>query len=166
MCGSHCLYIFVHCCLYIFSSNFLTTFRLFISSQFGKVFMATDKSNNELKAVKKTKRNLVIEECHDILREINNCRTLNHENIISFERYFCTNRPKSTRKDIYLVFELAREDLQQYIDRKVFDITESDIATVSNMLLKGLEYMHKNGFIHRDLKPHNALISMKVNPPF
>lgn len=94
-----------------------------------------------------------------LLQEININRSLNHENVIKFIKYFVGNRLNSKRRNAVLVFEIAREDLQAFIYRNVFYLNETHIASILFMLAKGLKYIHAEGYIHRDLAPKNILIS-------
>lgn len=53
-------------------------------------------------------------------------------------------------------------DLQSYLaDRG--PVRESSTKFISSQILRGLKYMHEEGFVHRDLKPSNLLI--KQMPP-
>ncbi len=41
-------------------------------------------------------------------------------------------------------------------------MSENEIKSVVYQICAGLEYMHKHGFFHRDMKPENIMISDKT----
>lgn len=49
-------------------------------------------------------------------------------------------------------------DLHSYIKQSMSIDTET-IRYILKGILEGISYIHKNNFFHRDLKPHNILIS-------
>lgn len=57
-----------------------------------------------------------------------------------------------------LVFEFMVSDLGELINDFESPINEPLIKTYSQMLLKGVAFMHSNSIMHRDLKPANLLI--------
>lgn len=63
--------------------------------------------------------------------------------------------------ELYLVFELLETDLHALIKNKRKrneQFTEDEIQVFIFSILRGLSYIHKWGFFHRDLKPDNILI--------
>lgn len=59
---------------------------------------------------------------------------------------------------VYLIFEyITGGDLQERIKSKK-RFTEQEAANVMEQLLSILDYCHKNGVIHRDVKPRNIMI--------
>ncbi|XP_002741922.1 cyclin-dependent kinase 20-like [Saccoglossus kowalevskii] len=58
-----------------------------------------------------------------------------------------------------LVFEFMLSDLSEVIRNSAKPLTEAQVKSYMQMLLKGVTYCHKNSIMHRDLKPANLLIS-------
>ena len=57
-----------------------------------------------------------------------------------------------------LVFEYMFSDLGEMIANVEWPLTEAQIKAYTQMLLRGVAFMHSNHIMHRDLKPANLLI--------
>lgn len=77
-----------------------------------------------------------------------------HANVI---RYFCTEEDKQFR---YIALELCQITLQEYV-QKVSNFNKFDLSPtkVLYQALSGLNHLHVLNIVHRDIKPHNVLIS-------
>ncbi|MBW3659500.1 MAG: protein kinase [Actinobacteria bacterium] len=85
-------------------------------------------------------------------KEARAAAALNHPNVVSvFDRGDDGEVP-------YLVMELVvGSSLRALIDSRGF--TETEALTIARDVCAGLEYAHQHGFVHRDLKPDNVLIT-------
>ncbi|XP_035205119.1 cyclin-dependent kinase 6-like, partial [Stegodyphus dumicola] len=61
---------------------------------------------------------------------------------------------------VYLVFEHVDQDLATYLEKcPPTGLTPDKIKDITYQLLNGLDFLHFNRVLHRDLKPQNVLIS-------
>ena len=67
--------------------------------------------------------------------------------------------PKETYKgNLYLVLEYSTHDLTGLMD-VAYKFTEVQIKCIFQQLLRALDYMHQNKYIHRDIKSSNILMN-------
>jgi cyclin-dependent kinase 7 len=59
------------------------------------------------------------------------------------------------------VLELCATDLEAVVKDKSFELTPADYKAYLLMTLTGLQFLHHNFILHRDLKPNNLFISNK-----
>lgn len=102
---------------------------------------------------------MIIYECdlkHLVANEIDIHRMLEHKHIVEFIETF------ENERHIYMIQSLcpnySLKDLQQC--RGTFSNQESRYFV--NQILQGLQYIHENGIIHRDLKLSNILIDSNM----
>ena len=129
---------------------------------YGKVFKSQYISgNNELKtvAVKKISINKLSNSGYhtSALREVSILKNLQHENIIKILDIFLTEPKRNKKGNISIIYEYIENDLSSLMDNKVVFSIES-IKCIMHQILKGIEYLHSNYIIHRDLKTANILI--------
>ena len=122
---------------------------------YGVVYRAKDQKGQEIYALKKIRLQAEEEGIPSTaIREISLLKELNHINIVKL--YEVLHSPKK----LTLVFEYVEQDLKKLIDSsngKGLDMKL--VKSLLYQLLKGVDYIHKNKVLHRDLKPQNLLIS-------
>jgi serine/threonine protein kinase len=82
-----------------------------------------------------------------------------HDNILSLTRADIID------SRVWLFSEyIADGSLRKWLDiNKAQDFSYRDYIPVMMGILRGLDYLHKNGIVHRDLKPANILLKRKLN---
>ena len=117
---------------------------------YGTVCKGVIKDTGEFVAIKKMKKKFFSwDECLE-LREIKSLRKFTHPNIIKLKEVIRAN------DDLYLVFEFLPQNIVQITRERVLE--EDEIKSITHQTLKGLSYMHKLGYYHRDMKPDNLMI--------
>ncbi|KAH7842532.1 hypothetical protein Vadar_006465 [Vaccinium darrowii] len=129
---------------------------------FGRVYMGMNLDSGELLAVKqvsiaansasKEKTQAHIRELEE---EVNLLKNLSHPNIV---RYLGTAREEES---LNILLEFVPGGSISSLLGKFGSFPESVIRMYTKQLLLGLEYLHKNGIMHRDIKGANILVDNK-----
>ncbi|BGP17103.1 hypothetical protein JCM10213_003882 [Rhodosporidiobolus nylandii] len=97
------------------------------------------------------------------VREIRILKMLDHPNVVPVVD-IAYEPGDNTRFDLgktYMVFPYMDHDLAGLLENPRVKFEVSHIKQYALQLLRGTEYMHKNGILHRDMKAANLLINNK-----
>ena len=121
---------------------------------YGVVYKAKDLESNEIVAIKKVKLGKEKDGFPiTSIREINILMNYYHENIINIKEVVYG----STQDKIFYVMEFMDYELKSLLsdNSKLFNL--SQVKSLFYQLLKGVDFIHQNWIIHRDLKTSNLL---------
>lgn len=125
--------------------------------QFATVYKARDVETDTIVAVKKIKLGSRIDAQDGInrtaLREIKILQELDHKNLMGLLDVF------GHMSNVSLVFDFMDTDLEVIIKDNTIILTTANIKSYIIQTLQGLEYLHMNWILHRDLKPNNLLVN-------
>lgn len=123
----------------------------------------TNFSNVSLMSVAKTGEKVVIKKMEydeiDLSMVLTECRMLtmlNHSNIIDVHRCFLD------QKYLCIVMPVMEQDLKQLVEEKG-GLTEKEALRILSQIISALDYIHSNGFTHRDIKAANVFIDSDGN---
>lgn len=125
---------------------------------YGIVYRARDTRTNEIVALKKVR---MVKEKDGIpissLREITLLLRLRHPNIVELKEVVVGSHLES----LFLVMSYCEQDLASLLENMQSPFSEAQVKCIVLQLLKGLEYLHHNFILHRDLKVSNLLMTDK-----
>lgn len=87
------------------------------------------------------------------IREIKLLQSLNHINVVPLLEVMVE------RNDCFMVFEYLSHDLTGLLNHPSFALTAGHKKHLAKQLFEGLDYLHKRGVLHRDIKAANILVS-------
>ncbi|GAA5958813.1 hypothetical protein JCM10213_006249 [Rhodosporidiobolus nylandii] len=119
---------------------------------FGSVFRPDAGTTGETCAVKQIDLSHIPKsELPDIMSEIDLLKNLHHPNIVQYRGYARTDSA------LYIILEYCENGSLSAIIKKFGRIPESLVGLYTLQVLQGLQYLHDQGVIHRDIKGSNIL---------
>ncbi|KAL5222173.1 hypothetical protein ABZP36_026886 [Zizania latifolia] len=132
------------------------------SGAFGQVYLGMDLDSGELLAVKQVligSSNATREKAQGHIKELEDevklLKNLSHPNIV---RYIGTVREDNS---LNILLEFVPGGSIQSLFGRLGSFPEAVIRKYTKQILHGLEYLHRNGIIHRDIKGANILVDNK-----
>merc|ERR1740128_299442 len=127
---------------------------------FARVHELINLSTNGLYAGKIIHKSRISKPHHreKIAREIELHRNLNHENVVQFLKHF------EDSENIYILLENCSKKSLVHVLKVRHVVTESETRYYMKQLVNGVQYIHQQNIIHRDLKLGNLFLtgSMEV----
>nr|XP_020463020.1 cyclin-dependent kinase 12 [Monopterus albus] len=131
---------------------------------YGQVYKAKDKDTGELVALKKVRLDNEKEGFPiTAIREIKILRQLKHRSVVNMKEIVTDKQDaldfKKDKGAFYLVFEYMDHDLMGLLESGMVQFSHEHIRSFMRQLMEGLDYCHKNNFLHRDIKCSNILLN-------
>ncbi|ELP85180.1 serine/threonine-protein kinase, putative, partial [Entamoeba invadens IP1] len=131
---------------------YFTNFQQIGKGGFGEVFVATRKEDGKLVALKILKHS-ANERYSKIGIEVARLYHWRHPNIVGFEGcWIFDNR-------VYIGMEYCSQGTLKSLMKTKQHFNEPDTAFLIRETLRALQYIHEFGFIHRDIKTANIMLS-------
>jgi len=123
--------------------------------KFGVVKLGVHKKLKDKVAIKIIKKESMSNSDIELVKgEIDIMKLCRHPNIVQLYDHF------ENSDYIFIIMEyLKGGDLEEYLQKINFRITETRGASIIYQLASGIKYLHEYGILHRDLKPENIMLS-------
>ncbi|XP_029360589.1 serine/threonine-protein kinase PLK1 isoform X2 [Echeneis naucrates] len=122
---------------------------------FAKCYEITDVETKQVFAGKIVPKSLILKQHQreKMTSEIAIHKTLNHPNIVGFHGFF------EDDDFVFVVLEICRRRSLLELHKRRKAVTEPEARYYMTQLLKGVQYLHNNRVIHRDLKLGNIFLN-------
>ncbi|KAK5616840.1 Cyclin-dependent kinase 15 [Crenichthys baileyi] len=120
---------------------------------FASVYKGISRINGQLVALKVIRMKTEEGVPFTAIREASLLKHLKHANIVLLHDIIHTS------ETLTFVFEYVQTDLAQYMMQHPGGLHSHNVRIFMFQLLRALSYIHSRRILHRDLKPHNLLIS-------
>lgn len=93
------------------------------------------------------------------IREVAIMRSIKHPNVVSALSYIFKGPDR-----LYIIMEYCPCTLYSMLTDRLIQhkpLSKLQIKDIMKQILSGVEYLHNQGLIHRDLKSENILLSME-----
>ncbi|KAF2665706.1 cmgc/cdk/pitslre protein kinase [Microthyrium microscopicum] len=124
---------------------------------YGWVSRAKETATGEIVALKKMKMDTSSGQGFpvDALREIQILSSAKHRHIVDLREVVVGDKPD----DVYLVMQFLEHDLKTLQEEMAEPFLPSEIKTLLLQIVAGVEFLHDNWILHRDLKTSNILMN-------
>ncbi|XP_042428474.1 cyclin-dependent kinase G-2-like isoform X1 [Zingiber officinale] len=123
---------------------------------YGVVYRAKDKKTGEIVALKKVKMEKETEGFPlTALREINVLLSFHHPSVVDVKEVVVG----SSLDKIFMVMEYMEHDLKALMETMKQPFSQSEVKCLMLQLFSGVNYLHDNWVLHRDLKTSNLLLN-------
>ncbi|KAI2633905.1 hypothetical protein GGS21DRAFT_118660 [Xylaria nigripes] len=124
------------------------------SGTYGKVFKGKHVYTKKLVALKRIR----MEGERDgfpvtAMREVKLLQSLRHTNIVHLHEVMIE------KNECYMIFEYLSHDLTGLLNHPTYKLDAAQKKHLAMQLFSGLDYLHKRGVLHRDIKAANILVS-------
>lgn len=137
-----------------FADNFVVIKKLGAGKS-GEVFLVEDLHSRKEYAMKCIKKNTIMSErrLESLYNEIKIMRSLNHPNIVKLHKVY------ENEKCIKMILDYCPFGTlySRLLSRKKFE--EKSAKNFSRKLLETMDFLHRNGIMHRDIKLENILMT-------
>lgn len=118
---------------------------------YGSVYKALHKESDSVVAIKQVPLDT---DLHEIIKEISIMQQCDSPYVVRYYGSYFKNT------DLWIIMEYCGAgSVSDIIRLRKKTLTECEIATILSDALKGLEYLHSNRKIHRDIKAGNILLN-------
>ena len=87
------------------------------------------------------------------VREIRLLQHLRHTHVVALQEVMVE------KNEAYMVFEYLSHDLTGLINHPTFKLTAAHKKDLGKQMFEGLDFLHRRGVLHRDIKAANILVS-------